>query len=45
MINQDKCNKALLFAASKHEGKKMKQPIVSYVTHLQGVCMEAVTVA
>jgi len=43
MINQDKCNKALLFAAEKHEGQKMKQPIVSYVAHLHGVSMEAVT--
>lgn len=42
LINQDKCNEALLFASMKHEGQKMKQPIVSYVTHLQGVCLEAV---
>ena len=42
MVNQDRCNAALLFAAQKHEGQKMKQPIVSYVTHLQGVCLEAI---
>ncbi len=43
MINQDKINEALLFAALKHEGIKMKQPNVSYVAHLQGVCLEAVS--
>jgi len=43
MINQDICNKALLFASMKHEGQKMKQPDVSYVTHLQGVCLEAIS--
>lgn len=43
MINQDKINEALLFAAVKHEGIKMKQPDVSYVAHLQGVCLEAVS--
>jgi len=43
MINQDKINEALLFAAIKHEGLKMKQPDVSYVTHLQGVCLEAIS--
>lgn len=43
MINQDLINEALLFAAQKHEGMKMKQPAVSYVAHLQGVCLEAVT--
>lgn len=42
MINQDKINEALLFAALKHEGQKMKQPNVGYVAHLQGVCLEAV---
>lgn len=42
MINQDRVNEALLFAAIKHEGLKMKQPDVSYVAHLQGVCLEAV---
>lgn len=42
MINQNKVNEALLFAAAKHEGQKMKQPVVSYVTHLQGVCLEAI---
>ena len=43
MINQDKCSEALLFASVKHEGQKMKQPSVSYVAHLQGVCIEAVS--
>lgn len=43
MINQDKCNEALLFASIKHEGQKMKQPVVSYVTHLQGVSLEAIS--
>ena len=43
MINQDKISKALLFASVKHEGQKMKQPDVSYVTHLQGVCLEAIS--
>ena len=43
MINQDKINEALLYAAIKHEGCKMKQPNVSYVAHLQGVCLEAVS--
>ena len=43
MINQDKINKALLFASVNHEGQKMKQPDVSYVAHLQGVCLEAVS--
>ena len=43
MINQDKINEALLFAAIKHEGLKMKQPNVSYIAHLQGVCLEAVS--
>lgn len=43
MINQDKINEALLFAAIKHEGIKMKQPNVGYVAHLQGVCLEAVS--
>ena len=38
VINQDKINKALLFASVNHEGQKMKQPDVSYVAHLQGVC-------
>lgn len=42
MINQDKVNEALLFAAIKHEGIKMKKPDVAYVAHLQGVCLEAV---
>ena len=42
MVNQDKINSALLFAASKHEGQKMKQPEVSYMAHLQGVCLEAI---
>lgn len=42
MVNQDKINEALLFAAIRHEGLKMKQPNVSYVTHLQGVCLEAI---
>ena len=42
MINQDKINNALLFAAKKHEGQRMKQPDVSYVAHLQGVCLEAI---
>lgn len=42
MVNQDKVNEALLFAAKKHEGQKMKQPDVSYVAHLQGVCLEAI---
>ena len=42
MINQDKINEALLFASIKHEGQKMKQPDVGYVTHLQGVCLEAI---
>lgn len=43
MINQNKCNEALLFASIKHEGQKMMQPNVSYVTHLQGVCLEAIS--
>ena len=43
MINQDKINEALLFAAIKHEGFKMKQPSVSYLAHLQGVCLEAIS--
>ena len=43
MVNQDRVNEALLFAAVKHEGIKMKQPVVSYVAHLQGVCLEAVS--
>lgn len=43
MINQDKVNEAVLFAALKHDGQKMKQPNVSYVAHLQGVCLEAVS--
>ena len=43
MINQDKCNEALLFASIKHKEQKMIQPIVNYVTHLQGVCLEAVS--
>lgn len=42
VINQDKCNEALLFAAMKHEGQKMKFPKVAYVAHLQGVCLEAI---
>ena len=42
MINQDRISEALLFASIKHEGQKMKQPDVSYVAHLQGVCLEAV---
>lgn len=42
MINQDKISEALLFAAKKHEGQKMKQPDVSYLAHLQGVCLEVV---
>ena len=42
VINQDKCNEALLFAAMKHEGQKMKFPNVGYVAHLQGVCLEAI---
>ena len=43
MVNQDRINEALLFAAVKHEGIKMKQPQVSYVAHLQGVCLEAIS--
>ena len=43
VINQDRCNEALLFASQKHEGQKMKQPDVCYVTHLQGVCLEAIS--
>ena len=43
MVNQDRVNEALLFAAVKHEGIKMKQPVVGYVAHLQGVCLEAVS--
>ena len=43
MVNQDRVNEALLFAAIKHEGIKMKQPQVGYVAHLQGVCLEAVS--
>lgn len=43
MINVDKVNEALLFASIKHDGMKMKQPNVSYITHLQGVCLEAVS--
>ena len=43
MINVDKVNEALLFASIKHDGIKMKQPNVSYTTHLQGVCLEAVS--
>ena len=39
LINQDKCNEALLFDWIKYEGQKMKQPIVGYVAHLQGVCL------
>ena len=42
MVDQDKINEALLFAAIKHDGQKMKQPNVSYVSHLQGVCLEAI---
>ena len=42
-LNQDRCNEALLFASMKHEGQKMKQPIVSYVAHLKGVCLEAIS--
>lgn len=42
MVNQDRINEALLFAAIKHEGLKMKQPDVAYVAHLQGVCLEAI---
>ena len=42
VINQNKINDVLLFASIKHEGQKMKQPDVSYVTHLQGVCLEAI---
>lgn len=43
MINQNRINEALLFAATKHEGLKMKQPNVSYIAHLQGVCLEAIS--
>ena len=43
VINQNKINEVLLFASVNHEGQKMKQPDVSYVTHLQGVCLEAVS--
>ena len=42
MVNQDKINEALLYAAVKHDGQRMKQPDVSYVSHLQGVCLEAI---
>ena len=43
MINQDKINEVLLYASIKHGEQKMKQPDVSYVTHLQGVCLEAIS--
>lgn len=43
MINQDKINEVLLYASIKHGKQKMKQPDVSYVTHLQGVCLEAIS--
>ena len=43
VINQDRCNEALLFAAIKHDEQKMMQPKVSYVAHLQGVCLEAIS--
>lgn len=42
MVNQDKINNVLLFAARKHDGQRMKQPDVSYIAHLQGVCLEAI---
>ena len=42
MINQDLINEALLYASNKHNGQYMKQPIVPYMTHLQGVCLEAI---
>ena len=42
MVNQDKCNKALIFASTKHEGQKMKNPNIGYVYHVYGVCLEAI---